>query len=713
MIQSLIQLSFARTKLVAPSKRSIKALALRAWVIGSLLGFLSNEALAQGALDSDLQTTASEQWVGWLETKSQNLRLIVSLSSSATGAPTGTVTSPDQSETSVPISNASIDNQRQLSFQVAPEGIGSAAYAFEGSFQGDGLSGILEQSGSKLPIQFVKASSLQAEDSQRLGADSVWSGSLEAGSRKVPLRFRFYDSAPFASRDKPRLLFDSLLEKANGFPMSVSINEKGLYEFSIPAIPGNAKYIAELSGDGKMLTGKFQQGFLPIQLDMQPIDTQPIDAQPIDAIGDVPTSEQAIQKVPSQDHLSTFLLDLANKKKLRENPESKPSLDETEIAKAPLAMDKKPLAQRTPSPEGLLEEPFVVERFDSRKPLLNELGKRADNRFELAGSITLPKGFDPNAQYPAVVLITGSGQQDRDETIGRHKPFKEIANHLASEGMVVLRYDDRGAAESTGDFAQATSLDFAEDALAVWQFARKIEGVDRTRVGLLGHSEGGIIGPTIAAWQREVAFLILIAPPILPGSEILSSQIDRIAELQGVSKEDRTAANSLQRELQQIALKYPANDEAALSDVRKAIVERWESLGQLSKALTGTDETTRKKQLIEAISAQFKGLQSPWMRHFLAYDPAANWVLFDCPVLAIWGEKDTQVLFEANRTKLQDIINHNLNLQADLVVLPGLNHLLQKADTGLPEEYDRIDQAIEPMALELFSNWLKQSEILP
>jgi pimeloyl-ACP methyl ester carboxylesterase len=583
-----------------------------------------------------------------------------------------------------------------LSFQVAPEGIGSAAYAFEGSFQGDKLSGILAQSGSKLPIQFVKASSLQAEDSQRLGADSVWSGSLEAGSRKVPLRFRFYDSAPFASRDKPRLLFDSLLEKANGFPMSVSINEKGLYEFSIPAIPGNAKYIAELSDDGNLLTGKFQQGFLPIQLDMQRIDMQPIDS-----------------RVPSQDHLSRFLLALTNNNKLPETPESKPSLDETEIAKAPLPMDKKPLAQRTPSAEGLLEEPFVVERFDSRKPLLNELGKRADNRFELAGTITFPKGFDPNAQYPAVVLITGSGQQDRDETIGRHKPFKEIANHLASQGMVVLRYDDRGAAESTGDFAQATSLDFAEDALAVWHFARKIEGVDRTRVGLLGHSEGGIIGPTIAAWQREVGFLILIAPPILPGSEILSSQIDRIAELQGVGPEDRAAANSLQRELQQIALKYPANDEAALSDVRKAIVERWESLGQLSQAVAGTGETTRKKQLIEAISTQFKGLQSPWMRHFLAYDPAANWVLFDCPVLAIWGEKDTQVLFEANRTKLQDIITHNLNLQADLVVLPGLNHLLQKADTGLPEEYDRIDQAIEPLALELFSNWLKLSKILP
>jgi hypothetical protein len=149
MIHPLIQLPVARFKLVARFKFSNKSLALGAWVIGSLLGFLSNEALAQVALDSALQTTASERWVGWLETKSQNLRLIVSLSSSAMGSPTGSVTSPDQSETSVPISNASIDDQRQLSFQVAPEGIGSAAYAFEGSFQGDKLSGILEQSRSK------------------------------------------------------------------------------------------------------------------------------------------------------------------------------------------------------------------------------------------------------------------------------------------------------------------------------------------------------------------------------------------------------------------------------------------------------------------------------------------------------------------------------------------------------------------------------------
>jgi pimeloyl-ACP methyl ester carboxylesterase len=217
----------------------------------------------------------------------------------------------------------------------------------------------------------------------------------------------------------------------------------------------------------------------------------------------------------------------------------------------------------------------------------------------------------------------------------------------------------------------------------------------------------------VAAWQREVAFLILIAPPVLPGTEILSSQIDKIAELEGVNPDDRAAARALQEELQQIALRFPNDDQAAVSEVRKAVVQRWDSLSKISESLAVNDQDSKKKLVIDAITAQFRGLQSPWMRHFLAYDPSANWVLFDCPVLSVWAEKDTQVLYEPNLKKLQDIVAHNMNLKVDMLVMPGLNHLLQKADSGLPNEYDRIDQGIEPLALETFGNWLKQKEILP
>jgi pimeloyl-ACP methyl ester carboxylesterase len=644
------------------------------------------------SIDTQACQNQEEIWVGWLETKAQNLRLVINLSSSKTANPSGTIHSPDQSATPLPITKATIDAQRQVSFQVNPEGIGSAAYSFQGKFTQDALIGEIEQGGAKLPIQFTKAESLPNETKDLLGADSAWVGALDVGTRKVPLRFRIYSSAPYATNTKPRILLDSLAENANGFPASVSLSDSGMIEFSIPAIPGNAKYIAKLSEDKKILSGKFQQGFLPLQLDMQ-------------RVGELG------KKDPTQDAMVRVLGSLANAEKTLEvaqAPQPQPVPMPKKSTESPRAANPYGL-----QPNGLQEQDFVVDRFDTRKPLLNESGKRADNSFKLAGTITFPKGFDPKLQYPAVVFVTGSGPQDRDETIGKHKPFREIANYLASQGMVVLRYDDRGVGESSGEFIKATSLDFADDAMAVWQFARQIEGVDRSRVGLLGHSEGGIIGPMVAAWQREVGFLILIAPPVLPGSEILSSQIDRIAEIEGVGQEDRAAAKALQIELQQIALRFPSDDESALSEVRRAIVQRWDTLGRLSQSVAASDEGARKKIVIDAITAQFKGLQSPWMRQFLAYDPSSNWVLFDCPVLAVWAEKDTQVLYEPNLKKLESIVTHNMNLKADMVVLSGLNHLLQRADTGLPDEYDQIDQTIDPIALDTFGNWLKKREILP
>jgi len=637
---------------------------------------------------------SEEVWVGWLETKSQNLRLIVNLSSSKAGNPTGTIISPDQFSEPLPIANAAIDSKGQLSFQVIPDAGKAASYSFSGKLDENKLAGQIEQAGAVLPIQFTKATSLKAESKDLLGADSAWVGSLDVGARKVPLRFRIYNSEPFATAQKPRILFDSLAENANGFPATVSLKDNGQFEFSVPAIPGNAKYIAELSENKQKLTGKFQQGFLPLQLDLQRVKL--LESQD-----------------PEVDPMVVYLTEIG-KGSDQPEAEAQPATKKPTVEPPkPRMFEDGPSAPRVSLANGLEEEGFVVDRFDTRKPLLNESGKRADNTFKLAGSITYPKGFDPKAQYPAVVLVTGSGPQDRDETIGRHKPFRDIASYLASQGMVVLRYDDRGVGQSTGDFAKATTVDFADDALAVWQFAREIEGIDRTRVGILGHSEGGIIGPMVAAWQREVAFMILIAPPVLTGTEILSGQVDRLAEIEGVSQEDRQVANDLQKELQRIALRFPVDDEAALSEVRKAVVQRWDRLGQLSQSVPGADEDVRKKTLVEAITVQFRGLQSPWMRYFLAYDPASNWVLFDCPVLAVWAEKDTQVLYEPNRAKLQGIVSHNMNIRADMVVLPGLNHLLQRAKTGLPQEYDEIDQAIDPLALETFGNWLKEREILP
>jgi pimeloyl-ACP methyl ester carboxylesterase len=504
-------------------------------------------------------------------------------------------------------------------------------------------------------------------------------------------------------------LFDSLLEKANGFPASLSVTKNGEYEFSIPAIPGKAKYVATVSADGAKLTGKFQQGFLPLSLEMTRVDELAASAISEDAML---VTLNRIAKNPKGESSGAGTQELMN---LAEPSNDSKTSDQGQNTQRKANVTPAPPQPGLASlPKGIREESFVVERFDAGKPRLDAKGKKADNRFELAGTVTYPSGFSEDSLAPAVVLITGSGPQDRDETIGRHKPFLEIARSLASLGMVVFRYDDRGVGQSTGDFVKSTTNDFAEDAVAVWQYARAVPGIDRSRVGLLGHSEGGIIGPMVAAWQREVAFMVLLAPPGLSGGQVLSSQIDRIAELQGVPEAQRAVARSLQLDLQRIALKYDDNDEAALSEVRKAVVERWEGLNQFSaNAAGGFDDLAMKKQVIDQISAQFRGLQSAWMRHFLAYDPSSNWVLFDAPVLAIWGERDTQVLPEINREKLGEIAMHNTSLQSDFVVMPGLNHLLQSCNTGLPDEYDSNAEAISPLALEVIGNWLKEREILP
>ena len=655
--------------------------------------------------------TAQETWVGWLETKSQNLRLIVQLNSNVASKSdvSGSISSPDQSPASLPITKASIDEKGAFTFEVNPQGIGSAAYGFKGEFQGESLIGELEQAGVKIPITFAKTKELPSEGKELLGANSAWVGSLDVGSRKVPLRFRIYNSAPYATAEAPRVLFDSLLEKANGFPASLSVTKNGEYEFSIPAIPGKAKYVATVSADGAKLTGKFQQGFLPLSLEMTRVDELADSAISEDAML---VTLNRIAKNPKGESSGAGTQELMN---LAEPSNDSKTSDQGQNTQRKANVTPAPPQPGLASlPKGIREESFVVERFDAGKPRLDAKGKKADNRFELAGTVTYPAGFSEDSLAPAVVLITGSGPQDRDETIGRHKPFLEIARSLASLGMVVFRYDDRGVGQSTGDFVKSTTNDFAEDAVAVWQYARAVPGIDRSRVGLLGHSEGGIIGPMVAAWQREVAFMVLLAPPGLSGGQVLSSQIDRIAELQGVPEAQRAVARSLQLDLQRIALKYDDNDEAALSEVRKAVVERWEGLNQFSaNAAGGFDDLAMKKQVIDQISAQFRGLQSAWMRHFLAYDPSSNWVLFDSPVLAIWGERDTQVLPEINREKLEEIAMHNTSLQPDFVVMPGLNHLLQSCNTGLPDEYDSNAEAISPLALEVIGNWLKEREILP
>jgi pimeloyl-ACP methyl ester carboxylesterase len=631
--------------------------------------------------------------VGWLETPAQHLRVIVRIEDTLWGqdgqAATcqGTITSPDQSPKSLPLTDGVLTKEKEFSFRVAPAEGSNATYAFKGLWKGNRILGTLEQSGASLPLELVFAASLPDEGAERLAANSAWKGDLDLVVRKIGIRFRVYDRPPFATEEKPRLYFDSLAESVNGFPVTLTQGDDSQALFAIQGIPGNAKYAARLDPSLDRLQGRFLQGYVPLSLEMTRVEE--LRDQP----NDTDSLVRWVRRVLSADPLDPDLI-----------PPPKPGDD--------------PERPTQPSPEtikvsGVREEPFVIEQVDYSKPKVKQNGVWVQPSFRIAGTVTWPETATAESSLPAVVLISGSGPQDRDETIGSHKPFRQLAHWLALQGMASLRYDDRGIGESTGEFLKGTTSDFADDALAVWQHARGLKGIDRRRVGLLGHSEGGIIAPMVAANQLEVAFLILLAPPGLPGGDILATQIDRMSELQGVDAENRRSAMELQRELQQLALDLPPDSDEAEGLVRKAVGQRWNTLRTMSDPNTGESEAERKKRIVNQVVLQFQGLRTPWMRYFLEYDPAANWLLMRSPTLAIWGERDVQVLPYPNRDQLAQIIERNPKLRADLVVLSELNHLMQRSQTGMPDEYKKISETIDPSALEVILDWMKQNQFVP
>lgn len=309
--------------------------------------------------------------------------------------------------------------------------------------------------------------------------------------------------------------------------------------------------------------------------------------------------------------------------------------------------------------------PYVIEpvSYESAAP-----------RVRLAGTLTRPNGTGP---FPAVLLISGSGPQDRDGTIFSHQPFLVLADYLSRRGVAVLRVDDRGVGASTGDLLNATTDDFALDAQAGVAFlaARRDVG----RVGLVGHSEGALVGSIVAAREHGVAFVVLLSAPGLPGDQIILRQVELIARASGAREEQITAALVLQKKLL----------DAAKTPGERAEIER-----RLAEVAGGVPRE------------QLQPMLSPWYRHFLAYDPRPALRQVRCPVLAVTGEKDLQVPPKENLAAVAAALREAGNGEVTVVELPGLNHLLQTAQTGLPTEYGKIEETIAPKALATIADWI-------
>jgi pimeloyl-ACP methyl ester carboxylesterase len=313
---------------------------------------------------------------------------------------------------------------------------------------------------------------------------------------------------------------------------------------------------------------------------------------------------------------------------------------------------------------------------------------------KIGGTLTLPRGKGP---FPAALLISGSGPQDRNELVVLHRPFKVLADYLTRHGIAVLRVDDRGVGSTTGDFSKATTRDFADDVLAGVQYLKNRKDIRPDRIGLIGHSEGGMIAPMVAAESSDVSFVVLMAAPGIPIPEVMYLQ-----HLQGTLAEGQSEAKAnvkcdLYQEFYKI-VKHEKDDQAAIEKMRQA----YSALSIDQKKLLGWDEGKA--------SSEIHDLVSPWKRYFVNFDPQPYLSAVKCPLLAINGDKDRQVISSVNLKGIEKALKESGNSDFTIVELPGLNHLFQTAETGAESEYKDIEETFAPKALKVISDWIKEGE---
>ena len=307
------------------------------------------------------------------------------------------------------------------------------------------------------------------------------------------------------------------------------------------------------------------------------------------------------------------------------------------------------------------------------------------NDIHLEGTLSVPHGS--TVRYPCLVLVSGSGQQNRDEELFMHKPFLVLADYLASRGIAVLRYDDRGVGASTGPLDSAETRLFAEDAEAMFNALKTNPHVDTNRLGIGGHSEGGAIAPMVAARNKAVKFVVMIAGQGCTGLDVLLQQNDALFRVQGLSDSLLTLRNACMRDL----FAMPAG--SSQKEYQSVINRHTEGLSKTQIDSLG---------LGRGAAYQFKQqMDLPWMRAFVALDPADYLPRVKCPVLALNGSNDLQVLPHPNLDRIKALCP-----QASCHELQSLNHLFQHSETGSPDEYIQIEETFAPEAMKVIADWL-------
>lgn len=322
--------------------------------------------------------------------------------------------------------------------------------------------------------------------------------------------------------------------------------------------------------------------------------------------------------------------------------------------------------------------------------------RNSKENIQLAGTITLPK---KEGKFPAVILISGSGQQNRNSEILGHKSFLVISDYLTRNGIAVLRYDDRGVGESKGDPSLSTSADFANDAAAAIEYLKTRKEINTKNIGIIGHSEGGMIAPMLAAKDKNIAFLVLLAGTGVAGDVLLVDQNYNVGKQAGMTESQLEEAKVTNQTLYNI-IKVD-------SDLSK-IKENLTAFLQLTVDKSPESARPSKEETATSIKNEVNSMTIPWLRYFISYDPAQNLKKVKCPVLVLNGEKDIQVSADLNTKAIEKTLKESGNKKVTVKIFPGLNHLFQHCTTCTVAEYGELEETFSPEVLKTMSDWIQQ-----
>lgn len=329
--------------------------------------------------------------------------------------------------------------------------------------------------------------------------------------------------------------------------------------------------------------------------------------------------------------------------------------------------------------------------------------KSKDDSITFSGTLTHPK--DEKKTYPAILLLSGSGAQNRDEEIMGHQPFHVLADYFTGKGFAVLRVDDRGTGASTGKYETATSEDFMQDAEAAVDYLRSLKFIDNKKIGLMGHSEGGLIACMLAAKNKNIDFIVLLASPGIPSIDMMAEQNIAILKANGISDSTAEEYGKIYRMLATTVVNSP--DTASARIACKEKFDQW--IAQQSPQTIremGFKDAARQNIFLKRF---IKDISTPWFSYFLKIDPASYISRLNCKVLALNGEKDVQVVAEPNLNGIREALRKSRSRSYEVTSMPGLNHLFQHCKKCTPEEYGKIDETFANEAMITISNWLQKN----